>query len=116
MKTLMKARMKANQVKRRERPRYDAYSLYYITFLICHISADALLRDSSCCLYFPTQDSKDGAIEEEEKQAENGKKEEERGREPEAEREADKTESEMGAKVHVSQTQEILCSVKGEET
>uniref|UniRef100_A0A3Q4HH03 SWI/SNF related BAF chromatin remodeling complex subunit C2 n=1 Tax=Neolamprologus brichardi TaxID=32507 RepID=A0A3Q4HH03_NEOBR len=38
----------------------------------------------------------DGANEEEEKQAENGKKEEERGREPEGEREADKTESEMG--------------------
>uniref|UniRef100_A0A3P8N7G5 SWI/SNF related, matrix associated, actin dependent regulator of chromatin, subfamily c, member 2 n=1 Tax=Astatotilapia calliptera TaxID=8154 RepID=A0A3P8N7G5_ASTCA len=34
----------------------------------------------------------------EEKQAENGKKEEERGREPEGEREADKTESEMGTK------------------
>uniref|UniRef100_A0A4W6EK01 SWI/SNF related BAF chromatin remodeling complex subunit C2 n=1 Tax=Lates calcarifer TaxID=8187 RepID=A0A4W6EK01_LATCA len=51
---------------------------------------------SLCCVQFPTQDSKDGAIEEEEKQAENGKKEEERGREPEGEREADKTESEMG--------------------
>uniref|UniRef100_A0A8D3C279 SWI/SNF related BAF chromatin remodeling complex subunit C2 n=1 Tax=Scophthalmus maximus TaxID=52904 RepID=A0A8D3C279_SCOMX len=38
----------------------------------------------------------DGAIEEEEKQAENGKKEEERGREPEGEREADKTESDLG--------------------
>uniref|UniRef100_A0A3B4WCA9 SWI/SNF related BAF chromatin remodeling complex subunit C2 n=1 Tax=Seriola lalandi dorsalis TaxID=1841481 RepID=A0A3B4WCA9_SERLL len=51
---------------------------------------------SLCCVYFPTQDSKDGAIEEEEKQPENGKKEDERGREPEGEREADKTESEMG--------------------
>ena len=49
----------------------------------------------------PKQDSKDGAIEEEEKQAENGKKEEERGREPEGEREADKTESDMGMKVHI---------------
>lgn len=46
--------------------------------------------------YFTTQDSKDGAMEEEEKQAENGKKEEERGREAEGEREADKTETEMG--------------------
>ncbi|XP_037534816.1 SWI/SNF complex subunit SMARCC2 [Nematolebias whitei] len=41
------------------------------------------------------KDSKDGAIEEEEKQVENGKKEEDRGREPEGDREADKTESEM---------------------
>uniref|UniRef100_A0A668AC91 SWI/SNF related BAF chromatin remodeling complex subunit C2 n=1 Tax=Myripristis murdjan TaxID=586833 RepID=A0A668AC91_9TELE len=39
---------------------------------------------------------KDGAMEEEEKQGENGKKEEERGREPEGEREAEKTDSEMG--------------------
>lgn len=49
---------------------------------------------------FPTQENKDGAIEEEEKQAENGKKEEERGRE-EGEREADKTESEMGTETHL---------------
>uniref|UniRef100_A0A1A8H898 SWI/SNF related, matrix associated, actin dependent regulator of chromatin, subfamily c, member 2 n=1 Tax=Nothobranchius korthausae TaxID=1143690 RepID=A0A1A8H898_9TELE len=40
--------------------------------------------------------SKDTAVEEEEKQVENGKKEEERGREAEGEREADKAESEMG--------------------
>uniref|UniRef100_A0A7N6C0A3 SWI/SNF related, matrix associated, actin dependent regulator of chromatin, subfamily c, member 2 n=1 Tax=Anabas testudineus TaxID=64144 RepID=A0A7N6C0A3_ANATE len=40
----------------------------------------------------------EGAIEEEEKQAENGKKEEEKGRETEGEREADKAESEMGMK------------------
>lgn len=59
------------------------------------------------------QDSKDGATEEEEKQAENGKKEEERGREQEGEREADKTESEMGMKMHCSQIQKVLCSVKG---
>lgn len=44
------------------------------------------------------QDSKDGAVEEEEKQVENGKKEEDRGREPEGEREAEKTEPEMGTK------------------
>ncbi|XP_028302329.1 SWI/SNF complex subunit SMARCC2 isoform X1 [Gouania willdenowi] len=43
------------------------------------------------------KDSKDGAVEDEEKQTENGKKkEEERGREAEAERETDKTESETG--------------------
>ncbi|XP_014853559.1 PREDICTED: SWI/SNF complex subunit SMARCC2 isoform X1 [Poecilia mexicana] len=42
------------------------------------------------------KESKDGAMEEEEKQVENGKKEEERGREAEGEREADKTEPEMG--------------------
>uniref|UniRef100_A0A3B3VDR1 SWI/SNF related BAF chromatin remodeling complex subunit C2 n=1 Tax=Poecilia latipinna TaxID=48699 RepID=A0A3B3VDR1_9TELE len=41
-------------------------------------------------------ENKDGAMEEEEKQVENGKKEEERGREAEGEREADKTEPEMG--------------------
>lgn len=35
-------------------------------------------------------------MEEEEKQVENGKKEEERGREAEDEREADKTEPEIG--------------------
>lgn len=52
----------------------------------------------------PPQDNKDGAIEEEEKQAENGKKEEERGREQEGEREADKTESEMGENTYPSQT------------
>ena len=75
-------------------------------FLISDSSADASPPSSQCCAYLPTQDSKDGAIEEEEKQAENGKKEEERGREPEVEREADKTESEMGTKVHVSQTQD----------
>uniref|UniRef100_A0A8B9LS85 SWI/SNF related, matrix associated, actin dependent regulator of chromatin, subfamily c, member 2 n=1 Tax=Astyanax mexicanus TaxID=7994 RepID=A0A8B9LS85_ASTMX len=42
------------------------------------------------------QEGKDGASEEEEKQAENGKKEEERAREGETEREAEKTDSEMG--------------------
>lgn len=48
-------------------------------------------------------------MEEEEKHGENGKKEEERGREPEGEREADKTDpSEMG-KVDGSQIQEKLC-------
>lgn len=35
---------------------------------------------------------------------ENGKKEEERGREQEGEREADKTDSEMGAHLHLSHT------------
>lgn len=48
---------------------------------------------------FLPQESKDGAVEEEEKQGENGKKEEERGREPEGEREAEKTDSEMGMNV-----------------
>uniref|UniRef100_A0A3Q2QN72 SWI/SNF related BAF chromatin remodeling complex subunit C2 n=1 Tax=Fundulus heteroclitus TaxID=8078 RepID=A0A3Q2QN72_FUNHE len=47
-------------------------------------------------LLFYVQESKDGALEEEEKQVENGKKEEERGREAEGEREADKTEPEIG--------------------
>ncbi|KAM4582669.1 SWI/SNF complex subunit SMARCC2 isoform 1-T1 [Fundulus diaphanus] len=44
------------------------------------------------------KENKDGAMEEEEKQVENGKKEEERGREAEGEREreADKTEPEIG--------------------
>nr|XP_061813589.1 SWI/SNF complex subunit SMARCC2-like [Nerophis lumbriciformis] len=42
------------------------------------------------------KDSKDGTGEEEDKVAENGKKEEERGRETEGEGEADKAESEMG--------------------
>ncbi|XP_063767894.1 SWI/SNF complex subunit SMARCC2 isoform X2 [Eleginops maclovinus] len=42
------------------------------------------------------KENKDVATEEEEKQPENGKKEEERGREQEGEREADKTEAEMG--------------------
>lgn len=53
-------------------------------------------------LSLPTQDSKDGAIEEEEKQAENGKKEEEKGREAEGEREAEKTEPEIGMRVLIS--------------
>ena len=44
------------------------------------------------------QESKDGAMEEEEKQGENGKKEEERGRETEGERDTEKTDSEMGAR------------------
>uniref|UniRef100_A0A3Q2YG16 SWI/SNF related BAF chromatin remodeling complex subunit C2 n=1 Tax=Hippocampus comes TaxID=109280 RepID=A0A3Q2YG16_HIPCM len=43
-----------------------------------------------------TCDSKDGANEEEDKVTENGKKEEERGREAEGERETDKADSEMG--------------------
>ncbi|XP_062854008.1 SWI/SNF complex subunit SMARCC2 isoform X1 [Trichomycterus rosablanca] len=42
------------------------------------------------------KESKDVASEEEEKQSENGKKEEERTREGETEREAEKTDSEMG--------------------
>ncbi|XP_072540569.1 SWI/SNF complex subunit SMARCC2 isoform X2 [Salminus brasiliensis] len=43
-----------------------------------------------------SKEGKDGAGEEEEKQGENGKKEEERAREGETEREAEKTDSEMG--------------------
>lgn len=84
--------------------------------MICFLfvsSAEDLLRSSLCCIHFPTQDNKDGAIEEEEKQAENGKKEEERGREQEGEREADKTESEMGTEMHLGQIQEIQCSGRG---
>uniref|UniRef100_A0AAR2M1R4 SWI/SNF related, matrix associated, actin dependent regulator of chromatin, subfamily c, member 2 n=1 Tax=Pygocentrus nattereri TaxID=42514 RepID=A0AAR2M1R4_PYGNA len=43
-----------------------------------------------------SKEGKDGATEEVEKQGENGKKEEERAREGETEREAEKTDSEMG--------------------
>ncbi|CAL8339213.1 unnamed protein product [Merluccius merluccius] len=43
-----------------------------------------------------TKENKDGATEEEEKQGENGKKEEEKGRDGEGERDAEKTDSEMG--------------------
>lgn len=56
----------------------------------------------------PTQESKDGTMEEEEKQTENGKKEDEKGREAEGEREADKTESDMGMKLHISYVLDVL--------
>ncbi|KAF6732143.1 SWI/SNF complex subunit SMARCC2 [Oryzias melastigma] len=46
--------------------------------------------------FFSSQDSKEGAMVEEEKHAENEKKEEEKGREAEGEREGDKTETDIG--------------------
>lgn len=48
--------------------------------------------------FFSSQDSKEGAMAEEEKHAENEKKEEEKGREAEGEREGDKTETDIGGK------------------
>lgn len=53
--------------------------------------------DTTCvCSPKKKQESKNGGMEEDEKQAENGKKVEDRGREPEGEREADKTDSDTG--------------------
>lgn len=66
-------------------------------------------------LSLSTQDSKDGVAEEEEKQPENGKKEEERGREPEGEREADKTESEMGTEGHLIMSGMLNSVLTGEK-
>ncbi|XP_031681061.1 SWI/SNF complex subunit SMARCC2 isoform X3 [Oncorhynchus kisutch] len=57
-----------------------------------------------------TKENKDGAMEEDEKQGENGKKEEERGREGEGERdrESEKTETEMGEREKEKEGKEAL--------
>uniref|UniRef100_A0A8C7MNK3 SWI/SNF related BAF chromatin remodeling complex subunit C2 n=1 Tax=Oncorhynchus kisutch TaxID=8019 RepID=A0A8C7MNK3_ONCKI len=58
----------------------------------------------------PGTENKDGAMEEDEKQGENGKKEEERGREGEGERdrESEKTETEMGNREKEKEGKEAL--------